>query len=95
MIKVEGEPQEYEFLDETEENGIFKDNEWELKDSSFNSPETKAKLVDPIKEFVSRVSAMEGREIVVNVAGNRESVCPGIRTTVRELLIKCIEDDKA
>ena len=56
---------------------------------------TDSEIERKIKEFVSRVSAMEGREIVVNVAGNRESVCPGIRTTVRELLIKCIEDDKA
>ncbi len=56
---------------------------------------TDTEIERKIKEFVSRVSAMEGREIVVNVAGNRESVCPGIRTTVRELLIKCIEDDKA
>jgi hypothetical protein len=47
-----------------------------------------------IKEFVSRISAIEGRKIVVNVAGNRESVCPGIRTKTREMLIKCIEDDR-
>ena len=47
-----------------------------------------------IKEFVSRISAIEGRKIVVNVAGNRESVCPGIRSKVREILIKCIEDDR-
>ncbi len=47
-----------------------------------------------IKEFVSRISAIEGRKIVVNVAGNRESVCPGIRTKTREMLIKCIENDR-
>jgi hypothetical protein len=73
-IKVEGEPQEYEFLDETEENGIFKDNEWELKDSSFNSPETKAKLVDPIKEFVSKFASGNIKDIeyiVIQSSANR------------------------
>ena len=49
----EDETVEYETIEEKDENGIFKDNEWELKDSSFSSPEMKSKLVDPIKEFVS------------------------------------------
>lgn len=57
LNRIEGEPQEYELLDEADEHGIFKDNEWDLKDSSFSSPETKAKLVDPIKEFVSKFAS--------------------------------------
>ena len=53
LIKLEGTPTVYQLIEEVDEHGIFKDNEWELKDTSFGSPETKAKLVDPIKEFVS------------------------------------------
>jgi hypothetical protein len=59
----EKENVEYSFIEKADENGIFKDNEWELKDSSFNSPEMKAKLVDPIKQFVSDFASGEITDI--------------------------------
>jgi hypothetical protein len=59
----EAEMIEYDILKEKDEHGIFKDNEWELKDTSFSSPETKAKLVDPIKEFVSKFASGGVKEI--------------------------------
>jgi hypothetical protein len=75
LVKVrEGEIEEYQILKEEDEHGIFKDNEWELKDSSFSSPETKAKLVDPIKEFVSNFAAGNVKDIeyiVIQSSANR------------------------
>lgn len=74
LTRIEGEPQEYELLEEADEHGIFKDNEWELKDSSFSSPETKAKLVDPIKEFVSAFASGKIKNIeyiVIQASANR------------------------
>jgi hypothetical protein len=65
---------EYEVLKEEDEHGIFKDNEWELKDSSFSSPETKAKLVDPIKDFVSGFASGAIKDIdyiVIQSSANR------------------------
>ena len=75
LVKVgEEKTEEYEILKEEDEHGIFKDNEWELKDSSFSSPETKAKLVDPIKEFVSNFAAGNVKDIeyiVIQSSANR------------------------
>jgi len=73
-VKVETEPEEYELVKEEDENGIFKDNEWELNDNSFNSPESKAKLVDPIKEFVSGFASGSIKDIeyiVIQSSANR------------------------
>jgi hypothetical protein len=74
LVPVEGKPEEYDLVKEEDEHGIFKDNEWELKDTSFNSPETKAKLVDPIKEFVSGFASgnIDNIEyIVIQASANR------------------------
>lgn len=54
---------EYSLVEKVDENGIFKDNEWELKDESFTSPEMKSKLVDPIKEIVSDFASGAIKEI--------------------------------
>jgi hypothetical protein len=65
---------ETQLLAEEDENGIFKDNEWELKDSSFSSPEMKSKLVDPIKQFVSDFASGEITDIeyiVIQSSANR------------------------
>lgn len=68
------EKREFELIAEEDEHGIFKDNEWELKDTSFNSPETKSKLVDPIKEFISNFASgliSDIEYIVIQSSANR------------------------
>jgi len=74
VVQSESEENEYQLVDEEYENGIFKDNEWELKDSAFTSPEMKSKLVDPIKEFVSSFAAGGVKDIeyiVIQTSANR------------------------
>ena len=64
---------EFQLISEEDENGIFKDNEWDLKDSSFSSPEMKEKLVNPIKEIVSNFAAgkIEIEFIEIETSANR------------------------